>query len=71
MGLICYNSHKWYSWACSVLFFISAVFYILLGFIFLGDEKSKFRSLRNISASTGSGPNIIRDVNIQQKQNKV
>ena len=70
MGLICFNRHRWYSWACSVLFFISAVFYILLGFIFLGDEKSKFRSLRD-SASTGTGPNIIRDVNIQQKQNKV
>ena len=71
MGLICFNRHRWYSWACSVLFFISALFYILLGFVVLKDEKNKFREIKKNGTATSTAPNIVRDVNIQQNQNKV
>lgn len=59
---MCFNRHKWFSWACSVLFFISGVFYIILGATFCKDEKAKFRK---IMTETGTG-NVIRDVKIQQ-----
>ena len=67
LGLMCFNRHKWFSWACSILFFISAFFYIMLGITFIKDEKSKFQSIANESSSPNN-QNQIRDVNIQQNQ---
>lgn len=69
---MCFNKHKWFSWACSVLFFISGVFYIILFGAFFGDEKARLKQIMNESGSdlnTSSGER--RDVNIQQNQNKV
>ena len=71
LGMMCFDRHRWFSWACSVLFYIACAFYIALGFIFLGDEKSKFRDLKNNGTSTSSGPNIERNVQVQQNQNKI
>ena len=71
MGLICFNKHKWFSLGCSILFFISSLIYIILGFIFLNDEKTKFNKLKDTGASTNSGPNIERNVEVKQNQNKV
>ena len=67
LGLMCFNRHKWFSWACSILFFISAFFYIMLGITFIKDEKSKFQNIANESSSPNN-QNQIRDVNIQQNQ---
>ena len=70
LGLMCFDKHKWFSWACSLLFFISAIFYILLGFTFIKDEKSKFQDIvkETSSSSTPQNNNPVRDVNIQQNQ---
>ena len=67
LGLMCFNRHKWFSWACSILFFISAFFYIMLGITFIKDEKSKFQNIANESSSPNN-QNQIRNVNIQQNQ---
>ena len=72
MGLICFNNHKWFSVSCSVLFWISALFYIALGFVFLRDEKSNFRELKNSGgASTSNEPNVVKEVEVKQNQEKV
>ena len=71
LGFMCYNNYRWFSWACSILFFVSAAFYIALGFIFMKDEVSRFKNLKDDGTGTSNGPNIVRDVNIQQNQNKV
>ena len=71
LGFMCYNSYRWFSWACSILFFVSAVFYICLGILFRKDEVAKFKNLKDDGTASSNGPNIVRDVNIQQKQNKV
>ena len=64
LGLMCFNRHKWFSWACSVLFFISAFFYLLLGITFINDEKKRFRSILDESSTNTSKE--IRDVQIKQ-----
>ena len=64
LGLMCFNMHKWFSWACSVLFFISAFFYLLLGITFINDEKKRFRSILDESSTNTSKE--IRDVQIKQ-----
>ena len=69
--MMCFNSHRWYSWACSVLFYIACAFYIALGFIFLGDEKAKFNDIKNGGTATSHEPNIERNVQVQQNQNKI
>ncbi len=71
LGLMCFNSHKWFSWACSVLFFISSFFFIALGFIFMKDEVSKFKQIKDKGTGTGTEANRVRDVNVQQNQQKV
>jgi hypothetical protein len=72
LGLMCFNRHKWFSWACSVLFFISGVFYICLSVTFWKEEKAKFRNISADGASSNNtSSNDVRDVNIQQKQNNV
>ena len=68
---MCFDRHRWFSWACSVLFYIACAFYIALGFIFLGDEKAKFRDLKNNRTATSDRPNIERNVQVQQNQNKI
>ena len=65
LGLMCFNRHKWFSWACSILFFISAFFYLLLGITFVKDEKKRFREILDDSSSNTS-PNEVRDVQIKQ-----
>ena len=65
LGLMCFNRHKWFSWACSILFFISAFFYLLLGVTFVKDEKKRFREILDDSSSNTS-PNEVRDVQIKQ-----
>ena len=73
LGLMCFNRNKWFSWACSLLFFISGLFYILLTITFFRDEKSKLSKIMNENGSSNnnSSNNEIRDVNIQQNQKKV
>ena len=66
LGLICFNRHKWFSWACSILFFISAVFYILLGITFRRDEKAKLREIMNETPSSTNTSNEVRDVHVKQ-----
>ena len=62
---MCFNKHKWVSWGCSVLFFISSFFYLMLGFTFLNDEKSKLRSIMSGSSSSTSASKETRDVQVK------
>ncbi len=71
LGMMCFDQHKWFSWACSVLFFVSAVLYIILGIVFLKDEQGKYNGLKDGGASTSNQPDIVRDVNVQQNEKKV
>ena len=71
LGFICFDRHKWFSWACSILFFASAVLYIILGIVFLKDEQGKFNSLKDGNTSTSNQPDMVRDVNVQQNAKKV
>ena len=71
MGLICFNKDIRLCWACSLLFLIAALFFIALGFVFLKDEAGNFRQIKDTGASTNNGPNVVRDVNVQQNQEKV
>ncbi len=74
LAFICFDKHKWFSWACSILFFASALFYIILGFVFLKDEGEKFNSIKDPGNATSNNvnvPNIAREVNVQQNQAKV
>ncbi len=64
LGLMCFNRHKWFSWACSILFFISAFFYLMLGFTFIKDEKNRFNST-SIGGSTNNSKEV-KDVEIKQ-----
>ena len=70
LGFFCFDRHKWFSWACSVLFFVSAVLYIIVGFAFFKDESDKYNSLKDPGNATSNGPNIVRDVNVQQNKDK-
>ena len=63
---MCFNRHKWVSWGCSVLFFISAFFYLMLGFTFLRDEKNKLRSIMSGSPSSTNTSKETRDVQVKQ-----
>ena len=65
LGLMCFNRHKWFSWACSILFFISTVFYLILGVTFRKEEKSKLQKIMS------SPSKEIREVDIKQNQPKV
>ena len=67
LGLMCFNRHKWFSWACSVLFFISAFFYIMLSVTFLKDERKKLNEIMNESSTISNDSKDIRDVEIKQK----
>ena len=67
---MCFDKHKWFSWACSILFLISALLYIALGFVFIKDEVSKFKSLADNGSSTSNEQNVVRDVNVQQNINE-
>ncbi len=73
LGLMCFNRNKWFSWACSVLFFISGIFYICLSVTFWKEEKAKFRNImnENVPSDNNTSNTSQRDVDIQQKQNKV
>ena len=73
LGLMCFNRNKWFSWACSVLFFISGIFYICLSVTFWREEKAKFRNImnENVPSDNNTSNTSQRDVDIQQKQNKV
>jgi hypothetical protein len=69
---MCFNRHKWFSWACSILFFISSVFYLILGVTFRKEEKRKLQNIMTKNSSPSPSPNEkVRDVNIQQNQAKV
>jgi uncharacterized membrane protein len=68
LGLMCFNRHKWFSWACSILFFISTVFYLILGVTFRKEEKSK---LQKIMSKSSSPNKEVREVDIKQNQPKV
>ena len=63
---MCFNRHKWFSWGCSVLFFISAFFYLMLSFTFMRDEKNKLRSLTSGIPSPNNSSQEIRDVKVKQ-----
>jgi hypothetical protein len=65
---MCFNRHKWFSWACSILFFISAFFYLILGVTFRKEEKSK---LQKIMSKSSSPNKEVREVDIKQNQPKV
>ena len=68
LGLMCFNRHKWFSWACSVLFFISAFFYIMLSVTFMKDERKKLNEIMNDTNSVSDNSSRdIRDVEIKQK----
>ena len=73
LGLMCFNRHKWFSWACSILFFISGFFYLMLSFIFLKEEKKKLRKIMNKTSSTSStsSNNETRDVQITQNTSNI
>lgn len=65
---MCFNRHKWFSWACSVLFFISAFFYIMLSVTFMKDERKKLNEIMNETNSVSDNSSRdIRDVEIKQK----
>ena len=65
---MCFNRHKWFSWACSVLFFISAFFYIMLSVTFMKDERKKLNEIMNDTNSVSDkSSRDIRDVEIKQK----
>ena len=64
---MCFNRHKWFSWACSVLFFISAFFYIMLSVTFMKDERKKLNEIMNETNSVSNDKRDIRDVEIKQK----
>ena len=65
---MCFNRHKWFSWACSVLFFISAFFYIMLSVTFMKDERKKLNEIMNDTNSVSdNNSRDIRDVEIKQK----
>ena len=65
---MCFNRHKWFSWACSVLFFISAFFYIMLSVTFMKDERKKLNEIMNETNSVSdNNSRDIRDVEIKQK----
>ena len=65
---MCFNRHKWFSWACSVLFFISAFFYIMLSVTFMKDERKKLNEIMNETNSVSDkSSRDIRDVEIKQK----
>ena len=68
LGLMCFNRHKWFSWACSILFFISTIFYLILGVTFRKEEKSK---LQKIMSKNPSPNKEVREVDIKQNQPKV
>jgi len=67
LGLMCFNRHKWFSWACSVLFFISAFFYIMLSITFRRNERKKLNEIMNDTNSVSNDSRDIRDVEIKQK----
>lgn len=67
---MCFNRHKWFSWACSILFFISTIFYLILGVTFRQQEKEKLRKIM-AKSSVSSSPKDIRDVKVEQNQPKV
>ena len=64
---MCFNRHKWFSWACSVLFFISAFFYIMLSITFRRNERKKLNEIMNDTNSVSNDSRDIRDVEIKQK----
>lgn len=63
LGLMCFNRHRWFSWGCSILFFISAFFYLMLGITFIKDEKKRYNSIVNESSTNTQE---VRDVQIKQ-----
>ena len=68
LGLMCFNRHKWFSWVCSILFFISAFFYLMLGIAFRKEEMSKLKKIMTKNSIPPPTPNVVRDVNISQNQ---
>ena len=68
LGLICLNTKYALCWACSMLFFISSLFYILLGFTFCSEERKKMGEMMN-DGSPSSQKNEERAVDIKQKSN--
>ena len=57
------------SWACSILFFIATVFYLILGITYRQQEKTKYHDIADkIGSDTPQGS---RNVNIQQNQAKL
>ena len=69
LGLMCFNRNKWFSWACSVLFFISGIFYICLSVTFWKEEKAKFRNIMN-SSNDKESKNDSFGLPIQNKNSK-
>ena len=53
------------SWACSILFFVATVFYIILGARYFQQEKTKYHEIVNAGSNTPSGQRV---VNVQQTQ---
>ena len=66
LGLICFDRNKWMSWACSILFFIATVFYLILGIRYWQQEKIKYHEI--VGKIDGGTPAGARNVNIQQNQ---
>ena len=64
---MCFDKNKWMSWACSILFFIASLFYLILGFIFKKEEVQKYNDIKK-NDSSSSGINAVRDVQVQQNQ---
>ena len=41
LGLLCFNSHKWFTITVGVVLFVVFVLYLILGIIFFNNEKGK------------------------------
>lgn len=69
LGLICFDTNSWVSWACSILFFVAAIFYIILGVRYRNQEAILFRE---VCSSDGSGrTSDAKSVDVQQNQAKI
>lgn len=41
LGLLCFNSHKWFTITVGVVLFVVFVLYLILGIMFFNNERGK------------------------------
>ena len=60
LGLLCFNNHKWFTILIGVILFVVCVLYLILGFIFIKDERQTRNEL-NSSA-------VKKDISVEKPQ---